>query len=125
MSVLVRELEERLGAGAVLTDAADLAPFVTDWRGELRGQATCVVRPRDVTEVALTVSLSRAHGVAIVPQGGNTGLVGGATPIPGREQIVLSLTRMNAVRSVDRVAMTIEVEAGCVLETARQSAGAV
>jgi FAD/FMN-containing dehydrogenase len=121
-SALVRELEERLSAGAVLTDPSDLAPFLVDWRGLFHGDAHCVVRPRDVDEVALTVSVARAHGVAIVAQGGNTGLAGGATPLPGRPQIVLSLARMSRVRAVDRVAMTMEVEAGCVLEAARSAA---
>jgi FAD/FMN-containing dehydrogenase len=121
-TALVRELEQRLSAGAVLTDPSDLAPHLVDWRGLFHGDALCVVRPRDVDEVALTVTHARAHGVAIVAQGGNTGLAGGATPLRGRPQLVLSLARMNRVRAVDRIGMTLEVEAGCVVEAARGAA---
>jgi FAD/FMN-containing dehydrogenase len=124
-AALVRELQQQLSAGAVLVDPSDIAPHLVDWRGVFRGDAACVVRPRDVGEVASTVSLARSHGVAIVPQGGNTGLSGGATPLPGRPQIVLSLARMSSVRSVDRVGMTMEVEAGCVLQAARAAAAEV
>ena len=124
-AALVRELEQRLSAGAVLVDPSDTAPYLVDWRGLFRGDALCVVRPRDVAEAALAVTLARAHGVAIVPQGGNTGMAGGATPLRGRRQIVLSLGRMNRVRAVDRVGMTMEAEAGCVLAAAQAAASEV
>ena len=86
-----------------------------------------MVRPANVDEVAATVAWARERRVAIVPQGGNTGLAGGATPTAdgggtARPQIVLALARMARVRRVDRVAMTIEVEAGCILEHAKQAA---
>src|SRR6185436_538344 len=87
-TALVRELRARLSGGAVLVDPSDVAPYVVDWRGAFRGEAECVVRPRDVDEVAATVMLARAHRVAIVPQGGNTGMAAGATPLRGLPQLV-------------------------------------
>ena len=111
-----------LPSGTVLTDPEAIAPYLVDWRGMFRGSAECVVRPRTVEEVATVIRLARSHGMAIVPQGGNTGLAGGATPLPGRSQIVLSLNRMNAVRSIDRAGMTMAAEAGCIVEAAKNSA---
>ena len=109
-----------------------MVPYLTDWRGRYRGEAACVARPASVQEVRTTVEWAGVHRVAIVPQGGNTSLAGGATPNAGahvsvdpRPQVVLSLNRMDAVRNVDRVGMTLEAEAGCILEHAKQAAGEV
>jgi FAD/FMN-containing dehydrogenase len=103
-----------------------MAPYLKDWRGRYEGVALAVVRPGSTEEVRATVAWARAHSVGIVPQGGNTGLAGGATPTSdspdGPAQIVLSLTRMARVRKVDRVAMTLEAEAGCIVEHAKQAA---
>lgn len=106
-----------------------MAPYLTDWRGRYRGEAACVARPASTREVRATVQWAGVHRVAIVPQGGNTGLAGGATPNAGtralvdtRPQVVLSLNRMDAVRNVDRIGMTLEVEAGCIVEQAKKVA---
>lgn len=104
-----------VGAAQVLTDHADKAAYLTDWRRRYVGQAVAVVRPATVDEVARVVRLCAERGIAIVPQGGNTGLVGGATPDASGTQLVLSTARLRAVRAVDPVNDTITVEAGCTL----------
>ncbi len=118
----VSDLQRGLSDGAVITNAEDVAPYLSDWRGMFHGDAVCVVRPADTQELARAVMLARQQEVAIVPQGGNTGLAGGATPLQGRRQLLLSLTRMSRIRSIDRAGMTMAVEAGCVLETAKMAA---
>ncbi|MDQ0141187.1 FAD-binding oxidoreductase [Cupriavidus necator] len=119
---LVSALQASLSAGGVITNAEDMAPYLSDWRGMFHGDAVCVVRPANVAELARVVTLASEQDVAIVPQGGNTGLAGGATPLQGRRQLLLSLTRMSRIRSIDRAGMTMAVEAGCVLETAKLAA---
>ena len=116
MSDLVATLQGLVGATNVLTDAADTAPYLTDWRKRYRGQARAVVRPASTEEVAAVVRACAAAGVPMVPQGGNTGLVGGATPDEDGRAMLISLQRMQRVRSIDTDNDTITVEAGCVLQ---------
>ena len=123
MSALINELRRLLGDGRVLTAAEDVAPFCTDWRGRYFGRALCVALPGTTTEVAAVVSLCGASGVAIVPQGGNTGLCGGATPVGG--EVVVSLRRMNRIRAVDADNNSVTVEAGCTLQAVQEAATAV
>ncbi|EHJ59900.1 FAD-binding oxidoreductase [Novosphingobium pentaromativorans] len=108
--------------GRVLTDPDDMAPFLTDWRRIWTGRALAVVQPDDAEVVAAVVRWCGDHGVAIVPQGGNTGLSGGATPLAVGACIVLSLARMKAIRTVDAVNNTITVEAGCILADVQAAA---
>jgi len=112
-------LQERLadivGAGHVLTAAADMKPYLTDWRRQYSGPAQCVVRPASTAEVSKVVALCAREGVAVVPQGGNTGLVGGSVPTGARRELLLSLGRMNRIRSLDLLNDTATVEAGCIL----------
>ncbi|MDF1605131.1 FAD-binding oxidoreductase [Nocardioides sp. YIM 152315] len=117
---LIDRLHEALGPGAVLTEPDDVASYVADWTGRFRGSPTAVVRPADTGQVAAVVGLCADAGVAVVPQGGNTGLAAGATPRGG--EVVLSLERMRRVRDVDPVADTITVEAGAVLQTVQEAA---
>ena len=112
VSDLVHDLRAALGESAVLTDPADMAAYVTDWTGSFTGTALAVVRPASTEQVATAVRLCAAAGVGVVPQGGNTGLVGGGVPDSGSDQVVLSLGRMRRVREVDAVADTLTVEAG-------------
>lgn len=119
---LVSDLRAALGDRAVLTDPADMAAYVTDWTGSFTGTALAVVRPASTSEVATAVRLCAAAGVGVVPQGGNTGLVGGGVPDSGGDQIVLSLGRMRRVREVDPVADTLTVEAGTPLATVQSAA---
>jgi FAD/FMN-containing dehydrogenase len=95
-------LGEAVGDAHVLTDARDMAGFLTEERGLWRGAARCVVLPGSTAEVSEIMKRARARGWKIVPQGGNTGLVGGQTPSPRGDEIVLSLKRMNKVREIAR-----------------------
>ena len=119
---LIGALRAIVGDRGVVTDAAELAPYGTDWRQLFHGQARCAVLPRRTEEVAAVVRLCAAAGVAIVAQGGNTGLSGGATPDASGQQLVLSLARMNAIRALDPIGETLELEAGVVLQTAQEAA---
>src|SRR6478609_4944206 len=121
---LIDRLHDALGAGAVLTEPADVASYVADWTGRFRGSALAVVRPADTEQVAAVVRLCAETGTAVVPQGGNTGLAGGATPDDTGRAVVVSLERMRRVRAVDPVADTITVEAGVVLQTLQEQARA-
>jgi len=118
-----RRLADIVGAGNVLTAAEDVKPYFIDARRlYTAGRAECVVRPASTAEVSRLVALCAAEDVAIVPQGGNTGLSGGSVPTGARREIVLSLSRMNRIRSLDALNDTITVEAGCVLATVQQAA---
>ncbi len=125
MSVdLLAALRGIAGDDGVVTDASDLEPYVTDWRGMFHGRALCVALPRTTAEVSALVRACAAAGAPVVPQGGNTGLSGGATPDASGRQVVLSLKRMSAIRAIDVAGETMEVEAGCVLQTAQEAARA-
>jgi len=116
----IEALRDRLGGQGLLT--SDLAAFETDWRGRYVGKALAVVRPASTEEVAAVVKLCAEQGVAIVPQGGNTGLVGGATPDDSGRQILLSTSRLQRIRAVDAANLTLTVEAGCILQNVQQAA---
>jgi FAD/FMN-containing dehydrogenase len=118
----ISELSGALGEPALVTEDFEIAPYCVDWRREFGAPAICVARPRNVADVAAVVRLAASRGVAIVPQGGNTSLAGGAVPLGQRPQIILSLSRMNKIRSLDCLGMTMEVEAGCILQTAQEAA---
>jgi FAD/FMN-containing dehydrogenase len=102
--------------------ATDLSPWEQDWRKRVTGRALAVVRPGNTAEVAAVVKACSEHNTSIVPQGGNTGLVVGGVPNSSGTQIVLSMTRMNAVRAIDPANLTITVEAGCVLQNLQAAA---
>ncbi len=118
---LITALQSAVGAAHVLTEG-DLSAFELDWRRRWHGKALAVVRPGSTAEVAAVVKLCAAHGVAIVPQGGNTGLVGGGVPDATGTQVLLSLQRLNRVREIDAANLTLTAEAGCVLQTLQQAA---
>ncbi|CAJ0780026.1 putative FAD-linked oxidoreductase [Ralstonia condita] len=113
---------DAIGGAHVLTAPQDQAPYLTDWRKRFTGRARAVLRPASPDEVATLVSLCGAHGVPIVPQGGNTGLCGGATPDMEGNAAVISLQRMQRVRAVDQINNTITVDAGCILANVQQAA---
>src|SRR5437660_12204593 len=119
---MIEMLRDIGGAAHVLTASQDTRPYFTDWRRQYSGSAECVVRPASTAEVARVVELCAAHGVAIVPQGGNTGLSGGSVPTGKRREIVLALARLNRIRELDRLNDTITVEAGCVLANVQRAA---
>jgi FAD/FMN-containing dehydrogenase len=111
--------------GGVLEDAADRAAFETDWRRLRSNPALCVVQPASTAQVAAAVRLCAEAGVAVVPQGGNTGMAAGAVPVAGVPQVILSLRRMTAIRAVDPVGDSIVVEAGATLQAVQEAAAAV
>ncbi len=123
-SDLIEILAGIVGATQVLTDPADTAPFLTDWRGRFHGSARCIVRPGSTTEVAAVVKACLGAGVPIVPQGGNTGHCGAATPDGSGAAVVISLNRLNRIVAVDRKNNTISVESGCTLAAVQQAAHA-
>lgn len=114
-------LQAILGPAHVLTDG-DLASYEQDWRKRARGKALAVVRPGNTAEVAAVVKACAAAGVTLVPQGGNTSMAVGAIPDSSGQQVVLSLTRLNAIREVDGANLTMTVEAGCVLQNLQEAA---
>jgi FAD/FMN-containing dehydrogenase len=113
-----------VGHANVLAEAADLAPYLTDWRGRYKGAACCVIRPGNTAEVAAIVRACAAAGVPIVPQGGNTSLCGAATPDDTGRAVVVSLSRLNRIVAVDPQNNTISVEAGCTLAAVQEAARA-
>ncbi|MCS0501146.1 FAD-binding oxidoreductase [Ancylobacter mangrovi] len=119
LSPLLAAITPRLGAAHVLTDAADMAPYLREERGLYQGRTAAVIRPGATEEVAFVVAACAEAGVPIVPQGGNTGLVGGQTPFG---ELLLSLTRLDRIRNVDPVDMTMTVEAGVILDTVHHAA---
>jgi FAD/FMN-containing dehydrogenase len=118
---LIAELRAALGAAHVLT-GGDLAAYELDWRKRWRGTALAVVRPGSTAEVQAVVRACAAHGVSIVPQGGNTGLVGGGVPDASGTQVLLSTQRLNRVRGLDAANLTLTAEAGCVLQALQHTA---
>ncbi len=122
MNRLITELRSALSAKAVLTEPADTAAFATDWRKLYKNPAVCVVLPADTAQVAAVLRACAAAGVAVVPQGGNTGLVAGGVPAADTPQVVLSLRRMNKIRALDKVGDTMTVEAGVTLQAVQDAA---
>jgi FAD/FMN-containing dehydrogenase len=120
---LLDVLRAAVGERHVLAEG-DLSAYTQDWRKRVRGRALAVVRPGNTAEVAAVVKACAAAGISIVPQGGNTGLAVGSVPDDSGTQVVLSLTRMTAVRAIDAANLTITVEAGCVLQNLQEAAEA-
>ncbi|WP_296080854.1 FAD-binding oxidoreductase [uncultured Agrobacterium sp.] len=112
---LQASLTASLGNELVLTNATDMVRYCRDWHGDVSSGAVAIIRPRNVEDVAAAVRLCAELGLAIVPQGGNTGLVLGGVPDAPDRQVVLSLERMNAIRSIDTEDFSAVVEAGCIL----------
>ena len=111
-----------VGPAFVITDAADMQPYLTDWRGRFTGAALAIVRPDSTAQVAQIVLICREYGVPLVPQGGNTGLVGGQIPDRSGKAIILNLSRMKAIREIDNVSNVMVVEAGLTLAEAHAAA---
>lgn len=118
-------IREALGPAGIVDDPAAMAPYCRSWRDDIKGRVPLVARPASTAEVASVVSLCAQAGIAIVPQGGNTGLTGASQPHDDCSEIVLSLGRMNRVRDIDPLNDTITVEAGCVLQSIQEAAAGV
>ncbi|SHI74617.1 FAD/FMN-containing dehydrogenase [Roseomonas rosea] len=124
-AALVEELAALLGRPYVTTPDEDQEPYVVDWRGRYHGRAAAVVKPASTAEVAEVVRLCARHGVALVPQGGNTGMCGAATPDASGHSVVLRLDRLNRIRAISPLANSVTVEAGCILQTIQEAAAGV
>ncbi len=108
-------LRDAVGERGIITDADDMVPYITDHRDLFHGAAGAVLRPATTEETAAVIAICAETGTAVVPQGGNTGLVGGSVPDASGDAIVLNLGRINKVREIDPLNNTMTVEAGCVL----------
>src|SRR6266566_1905561 len=120
---LVARFRKVVGDKYAVTDQADIAPYVTEERDLFRGRSPLVLRPGSTAEVSAICKLASEHGIALVPQGGNTGLVGGQTPHNG--EVVVSLRRLDKIRDVDTASNTMTCEAGVILQVAQQRAAEV
>tara|TARA_Y100001934_G_scaffold275609_1_gene370494 strand:+ start:5104 stop:6525 length:1422 start_codon:yes stop_codon:yes gene_type:complete len=118
----IAAIKNSLGASGWLEDEADTLKYRTDWRAGTVGEALGVARPESTDQVAEVVQLTREAGIAIVPQGGNTGLVLGSIPTEQRPTVVVTLERMNRVRSIDADNYAMVVEAGCVVQNLQEAA---
>src|SRR5689334_10397868 len=119
---LVRDLTSAVGERHVLLDDDVRSPFEVDWTGRYRGRARAVVRPADTDEVAAVVRACAAHGATVVPQGGNTGMVGASVPRSG--EVVLSTARLTDLGPVDRAAAQVQAGAGVTLAALQEHARA-
>ncbi|MEA1071811.1 FAD-binding oxidoreductase [Sphingomonas sp. LY160] len=113
---LIEQARARFGQRIAITDAVDIEPWLTDWRGRWTGRAEAILQPGSTDEVAALVRMAGEANVPLVPQGGNTSMVGGATPPEDGSALILSLRRMNRIRSIDRSAMRAVAEGGVILQ---------
>jgi len=119
--LFLAEAADRLGPRGLTRDADLITPWLTDWRGRFTGSACAMASPASTAELAEIVRLCARHGVPIVPQGGNSGMAGGATPDPSGDALLLSLRRMTAVRELDVAGRKITCEAGLVLQVLHET----
>ncbi len=115
-------LKDAVGRGGYVEEARDMHTYVHDWRGRLRGETPIVLRPGSVGSVIEVVRICAETGTALVPQGGNTNMVGGAIPDSSGDGVVVSLSRLNRIRDVDPINYTMTVEAGCILANIQAAA---
>jgi D-lactate dehydrogenase (cytochrome) len=120
--VLIARFAAIVGAKNAITDAAEIAPYLSEERGLYHGRSPLVLRPGTTAEVSAIARLANETATALTPQGGNTGLVGGQTPMRG--EVVLSLKRLDRIREVDAASNTMTCEAGVILQRAQEAAAA-
>jgi len=119
---LIEQARQNLDAKAVITDPKEIEPWVTDWRGRVHGATPAMLAPSSTEEVAQIVKLASEYRVALVPQGGNTGMAAGATPPADGSALLLSMRRMNRIRSITADSRVAIAEAGVVLATLHDAA---
>jgi FAD/FMN-containing dehydrogenase len=122
---LIEQARKKLGPKAVITDLKEIEPWVSDWRGRLHGATAAMLAPASTEEVVEIVKLAAEHRVPLVPQGGNTGMAAGATPPSDGSALLLSMRRMNGIRSISAENRLAVAEAGVVLETLQHAANDV
>ena len=119
---LIARFRAMVGDKYAMTDAADIAPYLTEERDLFHGRSPLVLRPGSTAEVSAICKLASEHKIALVPQGGNTGLVGGQTP---HGEVVVSMRRLDKIREIDAASNTMTCEAGVVLLVAQQKAASI
>ncbi|HEX5537325.1 MAG TPA: FAD-binding oxidoreductase, partial [Sphingobium sp.] len=123
-TALLEAFGNLLGPKGVVTDPDSITPWLTDWRGRFHGQSPAILAPATTAEVASVLRLAHERRIALVPQGGNTSMVGGATPPADGNALILSLRRMNRIRSISTDANQAVCEAGVILSTLHDAAAA-
>ena len=118
----IDEIKEAVGPKGYHQDIRTMAPYLADWRGNFSGSASIIVMPKSTAEVSAVVKICARNGVAMVPQGGNTGLVRGGIPTDAGDQVVINLSRMNKILEVDAASFTLTTEAGATTEAVQQAA---
>ena len=118
----IDEIKEAVGPKGYHQDIRTMAPYLADWRGNFSGSASIIVMPKSTAEVSAVVKICARNGVAMVPQGGNTGLVRGGIPTNAGDQVVINLSRMNKILEVDATSFTLTTEAGATTEAVQQAA---
>jgi len=124
-ATILATLERRLGPKGFTRDAADMEPWLSDWRGRVHGAAAALLSPANTEEVQAIVQFAAEHRIAIVPQGGNSGMVAGATPSADGNALLLSLRRMNAIRSLSPEDNVAVAEAGVILSDLHDAAASI
>lgn len=119
---MISLFRNRLGPKGVITERDDISPWLSDWRGRWHGASPAILAPASTEEVAAVIALARDYKVPLVPQGGNTSMVGGATPPADGRAFILSLRRMNAIRSISAAHNRALCEAGVILTTLHEAA---
>lgn len=119
---LLEPLQSLLGPKGFCNSADEMAPWLTDWRGKFEGRAAALLSPTSVEDVQHILRFANAHRIALVPQGGNSGMVAGATPDAGGASLLLSLRRMNRIRAIDSGARQVVAEAGVILQNLQGAA---
>jgi len=123
MTTLDRQtLVDLVGPDGILTDRADVAPYLTDHRKLYQGRALAVIVPRSVEQISRLLRFCNENRIGVVPHGGNTGYCGGATPDESGNQVVVSMRRMNRIRDVDALNYSLVAEAGCILADVQRAA---
>lgn len=121
----LQRFEKMLGPKGVITDPDDIAPWLSDWRGRWHGKSAAILAPANTHQVSETIKLANEHNIHLVPQGGNTSMVGGATPPDDGRALILSLRRMNHIRSISEDSNQAVCEAGVILSTLHDAAEAI
>src|SRR5437868_3650315 len=119
---MIAAAERDLGPKAIVTDPTEMAPWLTDWRGRVHGAASAMLAPATTQEAAAIVRLAAEHRVPLVPQGGNTGMAAGATPPADGSAVLLSMRRINRIRSISAEDRLAVAEAGVILATLHDAA---
>ncbi|MEM7620502.1 MAG: FAD-binding oxidoreductase [Pseudomonadota bacterium] len=121
-SDMIEKFKTLIGDEHVITDSKDMSQYLTEWRDLYQGKASCILLPGSTQDVSHILSYAHEMNIAIVPQGGNTGLVGGQIPFESGHEVIINLSRMNSIRNIDTAGNTMTVEAGAILQNIQDAA---